>query len=142
MKIVVAPNRNRNRGLPIIVDYNFQRLVHLIAKYKLTEKEWTLMRGRVSEIFEISKNFKTQTDIVLEYNQHTRFQEWRADVLKRALADELRKFDGNVSETARYLGVFRKTLYRYITGKEVQAIREECNGKRKDVRTHIGSDEE
>lgn len=140
---ILIPNLNeRKSDIPLLVDYFSKQLAYRLQRKTptissevmdlLTNYEW---QGNVRELQNIMERAiikSTKNDLTLDlfpqeiYSMKAIQDDMRLflpkkDALKKqALVDSIRKYNGNFSRAAKYLGISRSTLYRQMKRYNIQ----------------------
>ena len=132
IQLQLPPLRERKEDIPDLVDYFLQQFANKYEKTGLCFSEEILEKfcnhnwpGNVRELqHQVEKAVILAEDMVIQENDlqlHKQdFNNFRPDTFdlafheKQLISQALKKFDGNMSEVARQLGITRSTLYHKI----------------------------
>ncbi len=149
--IVLEPLRNKTEDIPLLIEYFSKKISELygISKFKidtnnphLFDYDWPgnvrELRNLVERVAILSSNEKeeninliireslkkvsTPSDNLNEKNFSFPLKEARENFEKSYLSSQLKKFKGNISKTADFVGMERSALHRKLKSLKIKGI--------------------
>jgi DNA-binding NtrC family response regulator len=147
INIQLPPLRNRREDIPLLARHFMEQLSHELGKeiHDITENAMRVLidynwPGNVRElentieraIVTCKTNVLSEDDFTFLSKVTERGEDWNVptseslqNVEKRVIEATLRRFDGNIKETASVLGIDRSTLYEKIKKYKIPRYKEE-----------------